>query len=58
MLNIVGISQDGYIRMYKIKESKNLEIFAQVNVQDKIIGAKALNISRDEICERKIAIIT
>lgn len=58
MLNILGMSQDGYVRMYKIRESKQFEVFAQLNLQDKILSTKGLMTSRDEACERKIAVIT
>jgi hypothetical protein len=58
MLNVLGVSQDGYLRMYKIRESKQFEVFAQLNLQDRILAAKPLFTSRDEVCERKIVVIT
>lgn len=54
----MGLSQDGYIRMYKIHERKHFEVCAQLNLQDKILAAKPLCSSRDEVSERQIAIVT
>lgn len=58
MLNIVAVSRDGYARMFKMKESKQLEVFAQLNFQDKVLSAKPLSSSRDELCERRLAVVT
>ena len=38
MFTVMSASLDGYIRLYKIKETKNLEIVAQLNVMDKILS--------------------
>lgn len=38
MFTVLSASFDGYVRMYKIKETKNLEIVAQINVMDKILS--------------------
>ena len=37
MFTVMSASFDGYVRLYKIKETKNLEIVAQLNVMDKIL---------------------
>lgn len=37
LFTVLGASFDGYVRLYKIKETKNLEIVAQINVMDKIL---------------------
>ena len=37
LLNIVGVTQDGYVRMYKIRENNSFEVFAQLNVQDRVL---------------------
>jgi hypothetical protein len=58
MLNVMGFSNDGYARMYKIRESKQLDVFAQLNLQDKILAVRPLHSSRDELCERRLAVVT
>ena len=41
----MSASLDGYLRLYKIKETKNLEIFAQINVMDKILSTIPLQLN-------------
>ena len=45
MFTILSASYDGYIRLYKIKETKNLEIVAQLNVMDKILATIPLHLN-------------
>lgn len=55
---MLGLSQDGYIRLYKIHEKKHFEVFSQLNLQDKILAARPLFSSKETAQERKIAVIT
>ena len=45
MFTVMSASLDGYIRLYKIKETKNLEIVAQLNVMDKILSTIPLQLN-------------
>ena len=45
MFTVLSASYDGYLRLYKIKETKNLEIVAQINVMDKIISTIPLQLN-------------
>lgn len=45
LLTILAVSLDGYVRMFKTKESKNLEICAQINLQDKVFKAIPLQLN-------------
>jgi len=38
----MAASFDGYLRLYKINEVKNLEIRAQVNIMDKVLSTVPL----------------
>lgn len=58
MLTVVGVSQNGYVRLYKTKESNQFEVFAQLNLQSKVLATKPLFTQRKELCERRIMIIT
>ena len=67
LFSIVSTSFDGYLRLFKIRETKNLEIVAQCNLMDKILHMIPLELNRigdhqrvDEtvIPERKFAIVT
>lgn len=46
MFTVLAASLDGYLRLYKIKESKNLEIVAQINVMDKILSTIPLELNQ------------
>lgn len=46
MFTVLSASFDGYVRMYKIKETKNLEIVAQINVMDKILSTIPLQLNQ------------
>ena len=45
MFTVLSASYDGYVRLYKIKETKNLEIVAQLNVMDRILSTIQLNLN-------------
>lgn len=45
MFTVMSASYDGYIRLYKIKETKNLEIVAQLNVMDRILSTIPLQLN-------------
>ena len=45
MFTVLSASFDGYLRLYKIKETKNLEIVAQINVMDKILSTIPLQLN-------------
>ena len=45
MFTVMSASFDGYVRLYKIKETKNLEIVAQLNVMDKILTTVPLQLN-------------
>lgn len=42
LFTIMAASFDGYLRLYKINEVKNLEIRAQVNIMDKVLSTVPL----------------
>ena len=42
MFTIMSASFDGYLRLLKIRETKNLEIVAQINLMDKILSTQPL----------------
>ena len=42
LFTILAASFDGYVRLYKINEIKNLEIKAQLNVMDKVLSTVPL----------------
>ena len=42
---VISASHDGYIRLFKIKETKNLEIVAQINIEDKILSTVPLHLN-------------
>ena len=48
LFTIMAASFDGYIRLWKIKEAKNLVIEAQINVMDKILSTQALHLGQIE----------
>ena len=45
MFTILAASFDGYVRLYKINEVKNLEIKAQINVMDKVLATIPLQLN-------------
>jgi len=45
LFTVISASFDGYVRLYKIKETKNLEIVAQINVMDKILSTIPLELN-------------
>lgn len=45
MFTVMSASYDGYVRLYKIKETKNLEIVAQINVMDKVLSVAPLTLN-------------
>ena len=45
MFTVVSASLDGYVRLYKIRETKNLEIVAQINVMDRILSTIPLQLN-------------
>jgi len=44
LFTVLTVSLDGYLRLVKIREGKCLEIVAQINVMDKVLHAKPLNL--------------
>ena len=51
---VVSASHDGYVRLFKIKETKNLEVVAQLNVEDRILSTVPLRLNEldKERCEK------
>ena len=45
MFTIIAASFDGYVRLYKINEVKNLEIKAQINIMDKVLATIPLQLN-------------
>jgi len=41
----LSTSKDGYVRLFKVKEKKNMEIVAQINIQDKVFKVLALQLN-------------
>ena len=68
LFTVMSASFDGYVRLFKIRETKNLEIVAQINLMDKVLGSVPLELNPLDttqmdgfnivLPERKIALIT
>jgi hypothetical protein len=58
MLAIMTFSESGYIRLMRIRESKQLNVFAQINLQDCIHKVIPLYTTQDTGSERRLAVIT
>ena len=68
LFTVISASFDGYVRLFKIRETKNLEIVAQINLMDKVLSTVPLELNplnlaqsggnKPILPERKIAIVT
>jgi hypothetical protein len=64
LFSIISVSLDGYIRLFKMKEKKNMQICAQINIQDKAFKAIALQLNAQDpqqpcrFTDRLFAVIT
>ena len=52
-MTIFTASNDGYLRLFKLKEGKNFEAIAQINLLDKILKAVPLEVSSKALAQKR-----
>lgn len=45
LFTVVAASLDGYLRLFKVKEKKNMQVCAQINLQDKVFKVLPLSLN-------------